>query len=67
VAEHVRDKNKPPTAKAFLRAGPRPTLHFVPTEVRGAIVTCGGLCPGLNSVIHHLVNTMLVTYKADKV
>ncbi|CAN0166294.1 unnamed protein product, partial [Ectocarpus fasciculatus] len=65
--EHVRDKNKPPTAKAFLRAGPRPELHFNPTEVRGAIVTCGGLCPGLNSVVHHLVETMLLTYKADKV
>ncbi|CAN0353860.1 unnamed protein product, partial [Ectocarpus sp. 13 AM-2016] len=50
-----------------LRVGPRPELHFNPTEVRGAIVTCGGLCPGLNSVIHHLVETMLVTYKADKV
>ena len=48
-------------------SGPRPTLHFNPTEVRGAIVTCGGLCPGLNSVIHHLVHTMLLTYKADKV
>ncbi|CAN0147665.1 unnamed protein product [Ectocarpus sp. 6 AP-2014] len=65
--EHVRDKNKPPTAKAFLRAGPRPELHFNPTKVRGAIVTCGGLCPGLNSVVHHLVETMLLTYKADKV
>eukprot|EP00903_Cladosiphon_okamuranus_P007572 g7346.t1 len=67
IYEHVRDKNKPPTAKAFLRAGPRPTLHFNPTAVRGAIVTCGGLCPGLNSVVHHLVHTMLLTYKADKV
>ncbi|CAM9846235.1 unnamed protein product [Ascophyllum nodosum] len=67
IYEHVRDQNKPPTAKAFLRAGPRGKLHFNPTTVRGAIVTCGGLCPGLNSVIHHLVTTLLLTYKADKV
>lgn len=67
IYEHVRDQHKPPTAKAFLRAGPRQHLHFNPTEVRGAIVTCGGLCPGLNSVIHHLVNTLLRTYKAEKV
>lgn len=51
----------------ILAVGPRQELHFVPTEVRGAIVTCGGLCPGLNSVIHHLVNTLLRTYKAEKV
>lgn len=50
-----------------LRVGPRPELHFNPKEVRGAIVTCGGLCPGLNSVVHHLVETLLLTYKADKV
>lgn len=54
-------------AFVILVIGPRPQLHFVPTEVRGAIVTCGGLCPGLNSVIHHLVNTLLRTYKAQKV
>lgn len=47
--------------------GPRPELHFKPSSVRGAIVTCGGLCPGLNSVIHHIVTTLLLTYKADKV
>lgn len=35
--------------------------------MRAAVVTCGGLCPGLNSVIHHLVNTLLLTYKAEKV
>lgn len=51
----------------ILLVGPRQHLHFNPTEVRGAIVTCGGLCPGLNSVIHHLVNTLLRTYKAEKV
>lgn len=50
-----------------LRQGPRAELHFNPREVRAAIVTCGGLCPGLNSVVHHLVNTLLRTYKAEKV
>ena len=28
---------------------------FHPSDVRAAIVTCGGLCPGLNTVIRELV------------
>ncbi|CAM9410051.1 unnamed protein product [Chrysoparadoxa australica] len=67
IYEHVRDSRKPPVAKAFLRAGPRPALHFSPGQVNAAIVTCGGLCPGLNSVIHHLVVSLLSVYKCRKV
>ncbi len=33
------------------RAGPRQRIFFRPENVRAAIVTCGGLCPGLNNVI----------------
>ncbi len=32
-------------------AGPREQLYYDPSQVKAAIVTCGGLCPGLNSVI----------------
>jgi 6-phosphofructokinase 1 len=35
----------------FEKAGPRDRLFFDPARVRAAIVTCGGLCPGLNNVI----------------
>ncbi|CAA7397926.1 unnamed protein product [Spirodela intermedia] len=40
---------------AYHRAGPRETVFFEPAAVRAAIVTCGGLCPGLNTVIRELV------------
>lgn len=40
---------------AYHRAGPRKTICFDPASVRAAIVTCGGLCPGLNTVIRELV------------
>lgn len=40
------------------RAGPRPEIYFNPNEVKAAIVTCGGLCPGLNDVIRHIVITL---------
>ncbi|CAL9088394.1 ATP-dependent 6-phosphofructokinase 2-like [Musa acuminata AAA Group] len=40
---------------AYHRAGPRRTIRFDPADVRAAIVTCGGLCPGMNTVIRELV------------
>ena len=47
---------------AYHRAGPREKLHFEPKEVRAAIVNCGGLCPGLNDVIHHIVEQLYYVY-----
>ena len=35
----------------FERAGPREKIFFDPAETRAAIVTCGGLCPGINNVV----------------
>lgn len=39
----------------FEKAGPREKLFFDPSETKCAIVTCGGLCPGLNDVIRSIV------------
>jgi 6-phosphofructokinase 1 len=39
----------------FEVAGPRERLYFDPQKTRAGIVTCGGLCPGLNNVIRSLV------------
>ena len=38
----------------FELAGAREELYFNPPETRAGIVTCGGLCPGLNDVIRSL-------------
>lgn len=38
-----------------LRAGPRATIYSNPSTTRMAIVTAGGLCPGLNDIIRALV------------
>ena len=35
-------------------AGPRERLFFEPSRLRAAVVTCGGLCPGLNNVLRSL-------------
>ncbi|WOK96980.1 ATP-dependent 6-phosphofructokinase 6 isoform X1 [Canna indica] len=39
----------------FRRAGPRQRVYFESDEVTACIVTCGGLCPGLNTVIREIV------------
>jgi 6-phosphofructokinase 1 len=40
---------------AFELAGPRERIYFDPGALRCGIVTCGGLCPGLNDVIRSIV------------
>lgn len=40
------------------RAGPRRHMYYEPGRVKAAIVTCGGLCPGLNDVIRQIVITL---------
>lgn len=44
-----------PQIPSFEKAGPRERIYFDPKKVTAAIVTCGGLCPGLNSVIRSMV------------
>jgi len=41
----------PPEELLFEMAGPREKLFFDPKDTRAGIVTCGGLCPGMNTVI----------------
>jgi 6-phosphofructokinase 1 len=40
---------------SFELAGPREKIYFDPSKLRCAVVTCGGLCPGLNDIIRSLV------------
>jgi len=39
------------TIPSFETAGPRKKIYFDPSKLKCAIVTCGGLCPGLNDII----------------
>ncbi len=43
-------------------AGARRTIYFDPSKVRAAVLTAGGLCPGLNNVIRALVMTLHYRY-----
>ncbi|KAI3756003.1 hypothetical protein L1987_55815 [Smallanthus sonchifolius] len=51
----------------FRRAGPRQRVYFAPDEVHAAIVTCGGLCPGLNTVIREIVCALYHMYGVTRV
>jgi 6-phosphofructokinase 1 len=47
---------------SFELAGPRDRIFFEPSELRCGIVTCGGLCPGINNVIRGLVLELTHAY-----
>lgn len=47
--------------------GPRRKIYFDPAKTRAAIVTCGGLCPGLNDVIAGLVRSLTYHYRVRRV
>jgi 6-phosphofructokinase 1 len=46
----------------FEKAGPRHKVFFEAEKTRAAVVTCGGLCPGLNNVIRSLVMSLRCHY-----
>jgi len=63
--KHCQETGETPIS--FEKAGPRKHLYFEPSNTRAAIVTCGGLCPGLNDVIRSVVNELFYRYKVDKI
>ena len=58
------DENKP---RSFEEAGPREMIFFDPAKTTVGIVTCGGLCPGLNDIIRGIVNQCYQQYGITKV
>ena len=51
----------------FEQAGPREKIFFDSENVNAGIVTCGGLCPGINNVIRGLVMELHFGYKAKRI
>jgi 6-phosphofructokinase 1 len=64
VVALVREGKEPP---AFQMAGPRERIFFEPGTVKAAIVTCGGLCPGINNVIRTIVNELHYRYSVRSI
>ncbi len=63
----VREGQDVDDTLAFEKAGPRKRLYFDPTKTRVGIVTCGGLCPGINNVIRAMVLELHHHYKVQEV
>ena len=51
----------------FEPAGPRREIFFDPPKMRVGIVTCGGLCPGVNNVIRGLVMELTFHYGVQRI
>lgn len=60
-----RDEGTMPLS--FEKAGPREFIFFEPAKTKAAIVTCGGLCPGLNNVIRSIVMELFYRYGVKKI
>lgn len=52
---------------SFEKAGPHEHIYYEPAKTKVAIVTCGGLCPGLNNVIRALVMQLHYRYKVSRI
>lgn len=57
-----RNDHQEAVSRAYVRAGPRASLYFDPLKVKAAVVTCGGLCPGLNNVVRDLTLSLWNLY-----
>jgi 6-phosphofructokinase 1 len=53
--------------RLFERAGPRKSIFFAPSHVHAGIVTCGGLCPGINDVIRAIVRCLWYRYGVRRI
>ncbi len=49
------------------KAGPRKEIYFPPGHVHAGIVTCGGLCPGLNDVIRAITRCLWYRYGVKRI
>ncbi|UCD38406.1 MAG: ATP-dependent 6-phosphofructokinase [Fidelibacterota bacterium] len=52
---------------ALEAAGPRKKLYFDPVKITAGIVSCGGLCPGINNVIRSLFMQLHHQYQVGRV
>lgn len=54
-------------ADYFEQAGPRENIFFEPAKITAGIVTCGGLCPGINDVIRAIVMELHYRYGVSRI
>jgi 6-phosphofructokinase 1 len=61
------DQGKLDRTQLFEKAGPRKLIYFAPSHVHAGLVTCGGLCPGINDVIRAIVRCLWFRYGVRRI
>jgi 6-phosphofructokinase 1 len=65
--DFIKYKESGETPVSFEKAGPKETIYFEPAKTKVGIVTCGGLCPGINNVIRAIVNQLVYRYGITRI
>jgi 6-phosphofructokinase 1 len=63
----VISAGSPTELPSFESAGPRRRIYFDPARTTVGIVSCGGLCPGVNNVIRGVVQELTVHYRVRRI
>ena len=64
---HLLEEGRDVSAPNYEEAGAREMIYFDPPRTTVGIVTCGGLCPGLNDIIRGIVNRCHLQYGVSRV
>ena len=64
MKSHIAAGTEPPSLEL---AGPRERIFFDPATIACGIVTCGGLCPGINNVIRAVVLSLYHHYGVRRI
>jgi 6-phosphofructokinase 1 len=67
VDAKVGEQKRLEKSMLFEKAGPRREIFFSPSHVHAGIVTCGGLCPGINDVIRAIVRCLWFRYGVRRI
>lgn len=59
---HAQNKDRQGLPLSIELAGPRRNIYFDPCRTKAAVVTCGGLCPGINDVIRSITMELFYRY-----
>jgi 6-phosphofructokinase 1 len=63
----ISDNQSPEPDLLFEKAGAREKIFFKPQHAKAAVVTCGGLCPGLNDVIRSIFLELKMNYGVGEI
>ncbi|MDR1046889.1 MAG: ATP-dependent 6-phosphofructokinase [Treponema sp.] len=63
----IGDQRPIERSEVLENAGPREMIYFAPAHVHAGIVSCGGLCPGINDVIRAIVRCLWYRYGVKRI